>query len=414
VSNYLAVATVTATLEHVLTQAVGQDVPGVQVKTTPPDAAAAGGGGARINLFLYQVTPSAAARNDDLPTRSSDGQTVLNRPRIGLDLHYLLTFYGDEAAFLPQLLLGSAVKTLHSRPVLTRPQIQDALTAFPELQSSNLADDIELVKFTQLPLTLEELSKLWSVFYLTTYQLSVAYQGTVVLIEGDDTANRPLPVLSRNVYAYPFDDPRIESIAAAAGSDKPIVAGSQISIRGQRLQGASGTTITLDGDPLPTDSVAAQEILATLPAALIAGVHSIQVKHTLQMGTPLADHPGTESNVMPFVLTPQIKPAAGGPPPWDITQLPPADPNFPGLAVGVDPPVTDRQRVFLLLNEIVTKQSYTLQAAPRTGGVPVDKPEFHWEPMVVGSYLARIQVDGADSPLVLPDDPTVNPKVTIP
>ena len=50
----------------------------------------------RVNIFLYQVTPSAAWRNEDLPTRNSDGGRV-SRPRIGLDLHYLITFYGAEA-----------------------------------------------------------------------------------------------------------------------------------------------------------------------------------------------------------------------------------------------------------------------------------------------------------------------------
>ena len=51
------------------------------------------------------------------------------------------------------------------------------------LTTSNL-EEVELVKFTQLPLSLEELGKLWSVFFQTTHVLSVAFQGTVVLIEG--------------------------------------------------------------------------------------------------------------------------------------------------------------------------------------------------------------------------------------
>ena len=414
-SNYLAVATVTATLDHVLTQAVGQDVAGVQVTTTRPDAAAAGGGATRINLFLYQVTPSAAARNADLPTRANDGKTMMNRPRVGLDLHYLLTFYGNEAGFVPQRLLGSVVKTLHARPVLTRPQIQDALTAFPgfpELQDSNLADDIELVKFTQLPLTLEELSKLWSVFFQTAYQLSVAYQGTVVLIESDDAFSSPLPVRERKLFVFPFHEPRLESIVAFTGDDDAILDGSQIRVRGLRLKGENDTKLSIDGSPtllVPT-SVTNSEIQATLPAGLTAGIHSLQVKHILQMGDPLADHPGFESNVAPFVLTPQIKQT--GATAWDIQSSGPA--NAPDLKVRVIPPITDRQRVWLLLNAQGAPDAYTFEAKPRAAGSTTDLPEFQTTPMASGTYFVRIQVDGADSPVTLPFDNTKDPTVTIP
>src|SRR5262249_500079 len=184
-SNHYAIATVTATLQQLLDKAVSTDVPGASATMVRPDGPGSGVPDPGVNIFLYQVTPNTATRNEDLPTRSSDGRLV-NRPRVGLDLHYLLTFYGKDAQFEPQRVLGSAVRTLHGRPVLTRPQIEQALTAYPVLVHSNLSHDVELVKFTQLPLTLEELSKLWSVFFQTTYHLSVAYQGTVVLIESED------------------------------------------------------------------------------------------------------------------------------------------------------------------------------------------------------------------------------------
>ena len=53
------------------------------------------------------------------------------------------------------------------------------------------------MKFTPLLLSLEELSKLWSVFFQTQHALSVAYQGTVVLIESEERASLTLPVLQR-------------------------------------------------------------------------------------------------------------------------------------------------------------------------------------------------------------------------
>jgi hypothetical protein len=415
VSNHLAIATVTATLDNVLTKAVQKDVPGVLVTTERPDAAGAGPPTTRVNVFLYQVTPSAAARNEDLPTRSSDGKTTMRRPRIGLDLHYLLTFYGRDAGFIPQQLLGSVVRTLHARPVLTRPQIKDAVTAFPALARSNLADDIELVKFTQLPLTLEELSKLWSVFFQTAYQLSVAYQGTVVFVDSDDSFASPLPVRLRNVYVETFREPLVEEVVAFAGDDLPILAGSQIRVRGKRLRGAQ-TRLSLDGSPVPATTVSDTEITATLPA-LDAGLHALQVEHVRAMGTPPLDHGGVESNVAPFVLTPRITKTGGV---YDITPVAVVDPDGApayDITIGVDPPVTERQRVVLLLNRTGgATDAYSFPDDPRP--VPPDPPStnllsIHARKVTPGTYLVRIQVDGADSPLDLTGNTYSGPTVAL-
>src|SRR4029450_9163552 len=96
-SNHLAIATVTTTLAQVIQDEVQDDVPGTTVTTARPDAANAALGGTRVNVYLYQVTPNAAWRNSDLPTRADNGR-LMQRPRVALDLHYLFTFYGSEAS----------------------------------------------------------------------------------------------------------------------------------------------------------------------------------------------------------------------------------------------------------------------------------------------------------------------------
>src|ERR1051325_715452 len=120
-SNHLAVATVTAVLHNNLQAVLDAEVSSLQahVKHVRPNASASDLPTTGINLFLFQITPNAAARNADLPTRRSDG-SFINRPAAALDLHYLLTFYGDDAKFEPQILLGCAVRALHAQPVLTR------------------------------------------------------------------------------------------------------------------------------------------------------------------------------------------------------------------------------------------------------------------------------------------------------
>src|SRR5918995_2327310 len=266
-SNFLAVATVTATLSRTLSAAVGTDVPAVNVTTLRPDEAPERG----VNVYLYQVGPNAALRTAALPPRRDDGRLV-QRPRVALDLHYLLSFYGDEAQFEPQRMLGSIVRTLHTRPVLTQQMIRDTVSdpdnAF--LASSNLADEVELIKFTPSSLSLEELSKLWSVFFQVPYALSVAYQASVVLIEPEVTPQRALPVRERNVYVVPFRQPSIEQIMSQAGDnqpvspDQPILAGYRLILVGKQLRGEV-TRVLIGGVEAEPQAVSDTQIGVSLP-----------------------------------------------------------------------------------------------------------------------------------------------------
>src|SRR6185369_9559578 len=194
-SNHLAIATVTKALAQMLDAAVKAVVDSARAEAQRPDPNAKG---ARVNVFLYQVSPNAALRNGDLPTRNSIGQ-VTRRPTSALDLHYLLTFYGDEPALEPQRMLGAAVRGLVAEPGLSRDRIVSVTKDDngDKLSGSNLADAFEQVKFTPVPLTLEELSRIWSIFYQTPYALSVAYLATVVLIESEEPTQPALPVLRR-------------------------------------------------------------------------------------------------------------------------------------------------------------------------------------------------------------------------
>ncbi len=214
-SNALAIATVTAALAQIVRTAVQSVLPGADVLTERPDSAPLGQ--PRVRLFMYQASPNGALRNNDLPTRKADDGRLMQRPVAALDLHYLLAFYGNENDLEPQRMLGAAVRDIHAKPMLMRQMIEDAIASVPFLAGSNLADAVEIIKFTPLSLSLEELSKLWSVFFQSPYALSVAYQGTVVLIESEENAKMTLPVLRRgeddrgvNVVAGPF--PMIESI----------------------------------------------------------------------------------------------------------------------------------------------------------------------------------------------------------
>jgi hypothetical protein len=202
-SNYLAIATVTMALRDILQDAALSAVPGAVVTTQRPEQVhASGQDKAGINISMYQVAPKPDWGNVDLPTRDESGKLIY-RPLMGLDLHYLLSFYGSEMEMEPQRLLGNAITYLHTRPYLPLTAIQHAIESISYLAQSDLPSQSERVKFSPLNLSLEELSKLWSVFYQTPYTLSIAYQASVVLIEAPDQIPAPQTVVQPVIKVTP-------------------------------------------------------------------------------------------------------------------------------------------------------------------------------------------------------------------
>ena len=252
-----------------------------------PDAPGHGVPDVGVNIFLYEIAPNAVLRNMDLPTRSGNGQQAVQRPAAALDLHYLMSFYGEDSQLEPQRVLGSVVRHLHSRPLLTREMIQDTVTnaALVILGHSNLADAVEPVRFSPLSLSLEELSKLWSIFFQTPYVLSTAYRASLVFIEEELTPVTPLPVRERQLFVVPFQQPFIENV-----DPQILTTGATLTIRGQNLRGdvtklKFGKTLVTP----PTADVTNEQITVALPGnaatrrAHSAGDSRFQVsKHRLQ------------------------------------------------------------------------------------------------------------------------------------
>ena len=132
----------------------------------------------------------------------------MQRPVAAVDLHYLLTCYGDGPALEAQRLLGRVVGALAATSVLTRDVVSAALDLYDDdtetafLGFSDLADEVELVKLAPVTLSLEEMSKLWGVLD-TPYLLSQTYLATVVLIAAELTPTVALPVLRRSLAVTP-------------------------------------------------------------------------------------------------------------------------------------------------------------------------------------------------------------------
>ena len=110
----------------------------------------------------------------------------------------MVSFYGDETTLEPQRLLGSAVASLQRQARLPVDRIAQAIKDHAFLRGTGpdnktdlpaesyldfQAKFVEQVRLTPISLNLEELSKLWSVFFQVPYTLSVAYEAAVGRIE---------------------------------------------------------------------------------------------------------------------------------------------------------------------------------------------------------------------------------------
>jgi hypothetical protein len=441
-SNALAIASVTAVLkdllnngviDHQLSGVVGE----VTVSALPPDRVLVDGQAetSRLNLFMYQVSPNQGWRNSALPSHDADGIRVSNPP-LALDLHYLITAYG-ASEFHAEILLGYALQLLHDTPVLTREAVRRTLApASPvtgailpppldTLTASELADQVEQVRLTPQTLNTEEMSRLWTAIQ-SHYRPTAAYQASVVLIESRRPARSALPVANdrRRIYVVPFRFPNIESVTSADGPLAPISVGTTLSIRGRDLQ-SDDTRVNLDGIEIvpPSTAIAPDRITipltSPLPNGLYAGVKGVQVLQQVAMGDPETPHRGQESNVASFVLRPTV---ANGQviPPADVLDLVSSVESVNGtpttfqsgrLRIDFDPRVGRDQRVILLLNEQnaapgARPKAYTFNA-PSKNGLPdgtVDTAaiEIPFSRVIAGTYLVRVQVDGAES-LLAPD-----------
>ncbi len=394
-SSALAIAGVTAVLKDLLHNAVIDhdlvaSVGDVIVTALPPDIVKTEGADAKtqLNLFLYQVKPNAGWRNVGLPSRSSNGDRITNPP-LALDLHYLLTAYGVKDLHA-EILLGYAMQLLHETPVLSREAIRKALDPSPisgggglpptleALATSELADQIEQIKIVPETMNMEEVSRLWSAMQ-ARYRPTAAYQASVVLIESRRALRPTLPVRERRLHVVELRRPMIETVAPQI-----VLKGGALTITGQVLKGtitkvAFGSTLV---DPV---SVADQQITVNAPASLFAGVNTVKVVHPLDLGTAVEPHGGFESNVAAFILAPEIK----TPPPINAVR-------GATLTLTVDPPVGRAQRAALIAGD----RTITIPSRPAGGPAATTSLDFPIPAdFPTGTFLLRVQVDGADSPL---------------
>jgi hypothetical protein len=387
-SNTLAIGAVTATLRNLLAGGIAAEGGGFAVTTLPPDKAQTFGqedGAGRINLFLYQTQYNGAWRNADMPRQVRPNET--GRPPLALDLYYLISAHekaDGDSTVLAHRLLGRAMRALHDHPLLGAEEIRAALA------ENDLADQIERVRITPQPLSVEELSKLWMMFQ-TGYRISAAYQVSIVLIESTRPSRTPLPVLTRGK-----DD---RGVSAQADLIPPFPTILDLELPLQQISARPGEEVIITGHHLDGDSVAvrftsprlatprsepatgiADQVKVTMPndpANLPAGFYTVAV------AVSKTGQPDRFTNELPLQIAPVISSinptsAAAG----DVT-----------LTLTCTPQIRPEQRAALLFGD------REILAEPH--GTQTATLAFKISDAAKGDYFLRLRVDGVDSPLVV-------------
>jgi hypothetical protein len=403
-SNTLAIAAVTATLRDLLTRVVDplpidpstdNSLTDTDVTTKPIEKAREAEGRNQLNIFLYQITPSAAFRNMEMPGTTHRHET--GPFPLALDLHYLLTAYGASFDELrAQRVLGRAMSLLHDNAVLSAAALKAALA------DNDLALQPERVRITPRGMTAEEISKLWSAFQ-TPYRLSVAYDVSVVLIHSAKPLRAAPPVLTRDITARPSLVPPFAALTSIkVGSDPQPAARLPFNSAGPPAVALPGDTLVFSGHDLIGTSLRAEfshRLLAspqTIDAATFTpsgfsialpddqsnwpvGMYSISA--SLARGTP--ERINTAS--IPLPIAPRIISITPSPAIRDAN----GDVTF---TVRLSPEVWPEQRAVLLVG------STEFPAEPHAA--KTDQLQFRVAGMAPDRYWMRVRVDGVDSFLI--------------
>jgi len=398
-SSAVAIAAVTATLRNLLAHHIAPQphLADTIFTVQPPDQARQAQATAnQLNLFLYHTAPNPAWSNTDLQDWTRRGES--GPPPLALNLAYLLTAYGrDNDARQPfsHLLMGHAMRLLHDNPLLG---VADIRAALPDADPGRM---IERVRITHHPLTLDEITKLWTCLQ-TPHRLSACYQASVVLLDSELPVRAPLPVLRRGArdggiiaqadMISPF--PLLAEVQPAA----PAQLGDRVTLTGHSLSGQTVTVCIRRGDAvteIPAEPESSDRRLTFIvppgppakppgAAKIRAGIYAISVVVTA------GGRPRT-SNEIAFAIAPRIT----SPLPLQVARAG----HETTIEIDCLPEVDPDQRACLYLGEREVQATAFRQPTTRLRFVVTDAP--------TGEHVLRLRVDGIDSRLLA--DTTAHP-----
>lgn len=408
-ADYRAIAGVSSSLRTLLRDRMEQQV---DVTIAPPDVTVTGATGRRLNLYLYQVTENGYLKNQEIPGQGHPG--TYGHPPLSLDLHYLLTAHGTsetaaDSDVEAQQILGDAMRVVHDFAIvwdelqITSPSVG---TVGDPILDPSLRNEFEKVKITSQPLSLEDLSKIWTALPQANFRRSVAYQVSVVQIESGRPRRFALPVTARRVHVAPLRRPQITAVYRTPAAGEPIGdlrvrIGQQITIEGRNFLSQATSVRLGDLPPIPVTPASDERIQITVPndvllqpgpqlVSVLAERADEFVEGGLDRGTLVLGTQVQESNQAVFMLVPSV------------TSINPATGTSAALlTVNGTRLFREGLKSFVLVGDVAIEVRRPgpgdLWAAPTATSVqvPLTAVSTVVPPLAPDEYLVRVMVNGA-------------------
>ena len=364
-SSFQAIGGVSSTLQALLRDRMELPSPmartdlQVTVGTPLPEQIPPAAESAQVNLFLYRATENPALKNQMIPGQGHPSE--YGDPPLSLVLHYLLTAYGatEDTTALSDIrthfLLGSAMRVLHDYPIITG-QLTTIHSPATQILHASLRDEFEQVKITFDPVSLEDLSKVWTALS-RPYRFSAAYTVSVVQIESRRIRTLPAPVLTRRLHMAISKRPAITNVyrrpAVPGGPIGDITAhvGQELAIEGKNFRAVQTWVRLGDLEPIGVTPISDTEIRIAIPDT----DYPIDQDHAAIRPIPLEDQlrPGAQSVEVQTLL--QTEMVAGG--------------LDHGVVVDSQNRQASNQSVFLLAPQITGVNPGSVAAASVSGAI---------------------------------------------
>jgi hypothetical protein len=222
-ASHTAISAVSRTLRTLLHDRM---VTNAKITLAPLDAELAG---PRVNLYLMQVIENASLKNQEIPDHGHPA--AYGHPPLSLDLRYLMTTYGqledqEEGDLSAQTILGDAMRVMNDfGNRIDQLAIINPVAGTPgdPILDPDLAQEFERLRIVLHPMSLDDITKVWSVASEINFRRSVVYEVTVVQIETPTPRVRPLPVETRRIFVSVRKRPEIvDAYVAPTSSTDPI------------------------------------------------------------------------------------------------------------------------------------------------------------------------------------------------
>jgi hypothetical protein len=150
------------------------NIPANQILSISPSDAV--GRDVRLTIFLYSVIETPSLKNEQPQFKSTTERIY---PPLALDLYFMLTCHPNGAesdlnrrSSEERHILGRVMRVLYDNGILSGSALR-----------GELAGTTEELRISLNPITLEDLTRIWSVFPETPYRTSVSYLVTPVRVQ---------------------------------------------------------------------------------------------------------------------------------------------------------------------------------------------------------------------------------------